>query len=320
VNSTTDWKEYNLVILNGITRINNNLGKAMNTALLQGQSICIFPGRTTNVGAMNEGLRQAADVQISGLDTAVQAASTLQQGSSLVRDIFERVPDNVQLPVANWHYIIRSGLTANQQSVLSFRNGDPFLARYTPTRGQLYICATSADLQSGNFPGSYFFAPFLYQMAIQSRAGDVYALTTGRQQAAYLPLNEAGDRNMIHLYATGVDAIPPQRASGSGVDVFVDQAVQQPGFYSLAAQGSDTTVIGLNADRTESQLQVWDIKTLQSQWKGDNVSWMTVADAESGSSQDSRGSFPLWKVCAILALLMLAAETYLLAGRRTANA
>ena len=38
-----DWKEYNLVILNGITHIDDPLGKALNAALQQGQTICIFP-------------------------------------------------------------------------------------------------------------------------------------------------------------------------------------------------------------------------------------------------------------------------------------
>ena len=151
-------------------------------AMQQGQSICIFPGKTSNLQALNDGLKQVGDIRITGTDTAVQTASSIQQGSALVRDLFEKIPENVQLPVANWHYIISAGLSANQQSVLSFRNGDPLLALYTPSRGQLYICATAADLQSGNFPGSYFFTPFLYQMAMQSSSSSIYAITLGAQQ------------------------------------------------------------------------------------------------------------------------------------------
>ena len=231
-----------------------------------------------------------------------------------MKDIFERVPENVQLPIANWHYIIRAGLSANQQSVLSFRNGDPLLAKYSPAKGQLYICATSADLESGNFPGSYFFVPFLYQMAIQSKGGDVYAITSGMQQAAYLPLNNAGERNMVHLYAPGIDAVPPQRPNGAGLDVYIDQAVQQSGFYNLSAAGGDTSVVALNQSRAESQLELWNINSLKSTWKGDDVRWLTTAEVSAKTKTGSWGSFPLWKVCAILALLMLAAETYLLAG------
>ncbi len=314
------WKEYNLVILNGITRIDDATGKLLADALQQGQSICIFPGRITNFQALNDGLKQVGDIRITGIDTAVQAASSLQQGSALVRDLFEKIPDNVQLPVANWHYIINAGLGANQQSILSFRNGDPLLARYTPTKGQLYLCATSADLQSGNFPGSYFFTPFLYEMAMQSGSSNIYAITAGAQQPVYLPLTNVSERNTVHLYGNGTDIIPPQRPNGAGIDLFVDQAVQQPGFYSLNAAGSDTTEIALNPDKRESQLEFKDIATLQKEWKGDNIKWLNISENGGITANEDSSNFPLWKLCVILALIMLAAETYLLAKPRLATA
>ncbi len=314
-----DWKEYNLVILNGVSRIDAGLGRMLNESLQMGQSICIFPGRTDNLQALNDGLRQVGDISITGIDTTAQTASALQQGSSLIRDLFEKIPENVQLPVANWHYIINAGLSANQQSVLSFRNGDPLLALYTPSRGQLYICATAADLQSGNFPGSYFFTPFLYQMAMQSSSSSIYAITLGAQQAVYLPLSNVAERNTMHIYGAGLDIIPPQRPNGAGLDVFADQVLQQPGFYSLAVPGADTTRLALNQDKKESQLDFRDIDALKKEWKGDNIKWLSIADGGSINTRET-GNFPLWKVCVILALVMLAAETFLLARPKLAVA
>lgn len=307
-----EWNNYNLIILNGITRIDETLGKALNEALQQGQSICVFPGRTANYQAINEGLKQVGDIHITAIDTAAQTATSLQQGSSLVKDLFEKIPDNVQLPTANWHYSISAGLNTNQQSVLSFRNGDPLLARYTPSRGQLYICATSADLQSGNLPGSYFFTPFLYQMAMQSSSSNIYAITAGAQSSVYLPLAQVSERNTLHMYSKGIDVIPPQRPNGAGVDVFAGQAVQRPGFYQLAATGSDSTTVAVNQDKAESELTYKNISTLKTEWKGDNVKW---PDLTAGGSLKgiAANSFPLWKVCVVLAVLMLFIETWLLA-------
>jgi hypothetical protein len=218
------------------------------------------------------------------------------------------------LPVANWHYIIESGLSANQQSILSFRNGTPLFASYTPSRGSLYITSSATDMESGNFAGSYFFVPFLYQMAMQSGGGSIYALTAGKNQPALIPFDNVNERNMVHVYGKGIDAIPPQRPAGNGVDVFVDNAVQQAGFYILSASGSDTAEIALNNDRAESELAIWDLGSLQSQWKGDMVHWLNIDNSGVSGTASPLGSFPLWKVCAILALIMLAAETYVLAG------
>ncbi|MBU3677132.1 MAG: hypothetical protein FGM54_08150, partial [Chitinophagaceae bacterium] len=90
------------------------------------------------LNAINQSLKQIGDIRYVALDTASQTVASLQQASNLVKELFEKIPDNVQLPLTNWHYIIQAGLSANQQSVMSFRNGDPFLAKYTPNRGALY--------------------------------------------------------------------------------------------------------------------------------------------------------------------------------------
>lgn len=315
-----DWKPYNLVIFNGITRIDEALGRKIADALQSGQTICMFPGRTANLQQINEGLKQVGDIQIAAIDTASQAASQLQQGSQLVKDLFEKIPDNVQLPTANWHYVINAGLSANQQSVLSFRNGDPMLARYTSSRGALYISATSADLSSGNFPGSYFFTPFLYQMAMQGGGGSVYAARAGSQEPVFVTLANVTERNTLHAYAQGTDLVPPQRPNGAGLDVYVGEILRNPGFYALTATGADTTQIALNQDKAESVPIFRDIAALQKEWKGDNVKWKEITAAGNITATGNSADFPLWKVCVILALVMLGIETFLLARKKKATA
>jgi hypothetical protein len=185
-----------------------------------------------------------------------------------------------------------------------------------PSKGALYLCATSADIEGGNFPASYFFVPFLYQMAAQSRGGDVYALTSGRQQAAFLPIHNSDERNMVHLYADGMDAIPPQRATGGGVDVFVDAATENPGFYRLAAPSGDSAVIALNGTRAYSNIDLWDMAKLRNEWPDKKATWQTPESAATSASGANSGELPLWKVCTILALILLAAETWLLSARK----
>lgn len=318
-NAPQDWRPFNLIILNGITNLPEAVGRQMQQALAAGHSICIFPAKTQELSGLNAALAYAGDIRITGLDTTSQAAASLQPGAELVRNVFESIPQNVQLPVASWHYEIAAGYPANSQSVLAFRNGDPLLARYAPGRGKLYLCATSADIEGGSFPASYFFVPFLYQMAAQSRSGDVYALTAGAQQAAFLPLPNSDDRNMVHLYAPGLDAIPPQRAAGGGVEVFVDAVAQAPGFYRLAAPSGDSALIALNGTRAYSSLELWDMAGLKARWPDKQATWQTPESATAAAS-GGRPEIPLWKVCAILALLLLAAETAVLLANRRADA
>lgn len=305
-----DWKHYNLVIINGITRLPAKLSEQILQALDQGQSVCIFPGKTDNISALNEGLGTIAGIRFEKRDTSVQTATNLQQGSELVREIFERIPDNVQLPTASWHYSTSAALAANQQSVLSFRNGEALFAQFTPSRGKLYLLTT--DLMSGNFAGSYFFVPFIYGMTTQSRSSDVFALTAGNLRPVFLPVSNDGERNMVHITKGPMDMIPPQRPSGAGLNVYLAGMISEPGFYNLVSTGRDTVAVALNPNRAESYLALWDLETLKQNWKAPYIYWQKPGDDAAGEQAVS--SFPLWKVCAILALFMLAAETFLLAG------
>jgi hypothetical protein len=313
----SSFADYNLVILSGVTRVETALATALGKAVRDGLSLTVLPGHTQNIGDLNAALSPLADLRIEGLDTAQQAATSLQSGADLVRDLFEAIPPNVQLPTAAWHYRLRGGLSSGGQSILSFRNGDPMLAQYAPGRGRLYVLTTGADAASGNFAASYFFVPFLYQMAAQSRGGDVYALTAGKGQPAFLPLTGADERLTVHVYGEGgLDAVPPQRPSGAGLDVFVDGAVQQPGFYRLSAGTSkDSAVVALNADRSESSLDVWTPEELKRTWSGTDATWNSPSTAKAPAGAGI-GGWPLWRVLAILALAFLAVETWMLVRTR----
>lgn len=313
------WKDFNLVILNGITTLPASIGQQLKDALASGQSVALFPGKTRQLSGLNDALQYAGDIRVAALDSVSTQLSRMQSGAVLIRDIFESIPDNVQLPTVVWHYQIQSGLTAGGQAALSFRNGDPFFIRYSSGRGNFYLCATTADLSGGNFPTSYFFVPFLYQMAAQSQGANVYALTAGKQQAAYVPLYNVGERNMVHLVAPGLDAIPPQNIVGGGVEVFVDVVQQHPGFYTLRAATGDSVVLGLNGTRAYSDLSLWDMKVLQKEWPDKAATWQTAETATGKGSGGNGAGLPLWKVCAILALILAFAESYLLLAKRNSS-
>lgn len=303
-----DWQQYNLIVLSGLTRLEDAQAEKINQALAAGQSVALFPAKTFQTTALSSGLNKIGGITINGMDTSRQMATSLQAGSPLVRDIFETIPQNAELPEALWHYRISASLGANMQPVIAFRNGDPLLAAFSPgQRGRFYLSAVSANLEGGNFPTSYFFAPFLYQMAAQSKGGDVYALTAGNNEAAFLPTRQAGERNMVRLLAPGMDAIPPQQPAAGGVLVYPDRVTAGTGFYTLAAPAGDTAVIGWNANRTESASALWDIAALKKETK--DAKW---EDATGSPVTATGNNWPWWKICAAIALVWLLGESWLL--------
>ncbi|HNB82784.1 MAG TPA: hypothetical protein PLP14_11825, partial [Chitinophagaceae bacterium] len=210
-------------------------------------------------------------------------------------------------------YVIQSAALSSEQKLFTFPNGDAFLSEFRCGNGKLYLCASSADQSSGNFPKSYWFLPLIYKMAYLNVSNPVYALTIGKNAIMQIPNTKTGNENIYHVSDPSVDAIPEQRSTGNQVMLNLNQAIQKSGLYSVYLPGSsDTVFVGLNYNRNESELKYHQIDELKknskiskAHWSGDQV----VMNAGWGQWQDG---MPLWKVCIILALFFLLCESLLI--------
>lgn len=306
------WPQYSLIILQNLSNITPGLQEAVKEALQRGQNILVFPGDITNTENFNQSLKAWGDISLGKEDTARQQVVSLQQAHPLLHDLFEKVPDNIQLPVTLKRYPIDASIAANQQALMSFRDGKPFLAQYSLMQGKLYLCASGLDDRSSNFALSYFFVPILYKMAVQSGGGNMYALSIGSNAPLWLPVAGSDDRKVWHLSRNSFDAIPSQRPSGIGVELFLNNTVKEAGFYRLYSEASkDSVLIGLNADRKESVLDYASRKSVESLFQG-KVNWLDDQMVRVHGWNTAQAPFPIWKICVIIALLCLVGETYLL--------
>lgn len=321
-NAPASWENYNLLIFQNVTALDPSLTDRISAALNAGQSICIFPGKDYRYTHIDQWLNGIAGIRVTGIDSAAKSVTTLYQGNPLLRDIFADIPENIQLPAVSWYYQTTSSLDANRQTVFSFQNGDPLLAQYSVSSGTVYFYASAIDASSGNFQSSYFFVPFLYRMASHSKGSDIYAATAGSAAPFYIPSGDADIRNPIRLYAPGTELIPRQHRTGAGISVQAANSIYTPGYYILTPGNTDTTLIALNQEVTASSLDFPEIAFWKKHWQGPGISWEDPEkDPAFPAAPGTSGRFPLWKVCLILALLMLVAETIiLLTGHRKKTA
>jgi len=308
-----EWKKQSLVILQNINIITPALELTVKERLDNGQNVLLFPGTGGNISQLNQSLKKWGDISLAETDTSAQQVMSLQQAHPLLQDLFEKIPENVQLPLVTKRYPINAGLTANQQSLMSFRDGKPFLAEYTPGPGKLYICAAPLDDRSSNFAVSYFFAPVLYKMAVQAGGNSVYAGTVGDNRPLWMPAGGDDSRKVWHMAAAGFDAIPPQRPAGSGSEIFAGSTAIHAGFYHLQHEAlADTVLIALNNNNMESRLEFAGRKQVADLFAPVKVNWLDEHSVNQAGWRQANAPFPLWKIAVILGLLLLAAETWLL--------
>lgn len=312
-----DWQQYGLVILQNINNCSPALEHTISAALQRGQNILLFPGANLNIASFNQSLKTIGDITFDAVDTSRQQVINLQESHPLLQDVFDKIPDNIQLPTTVKRYPITASMTANQQSLMSFKDGKPFLAQYSLGQGKLYICASPLDDVSSNFAVSYFFVPILYKMAIQSGSGNMYAINIGSANPLWLRVSGADNRNVWHVSAAGFDAIPSQHPNGVGVDLVLNKAITKAGFYTLYSDANkDTVHIGMNAGRAESVLDFGSKSEVEAIFEPSKVYWLDDRIIARNGWATAKAPFPFWKICVVLGLLCLVAETVLLLRKK----
>ncbi len=306
-------ENYALILISGLRTLPAAAFAALRPALQRGVPLIVFPQKTTDIQALEGSLRQLADLRISGIDTALQTAASLQSEAPLITEIFEATPPDMELPAAAWHYRVSAGYGAQGQSILSFRNGDPLLAGYATGSGKLYLLTTSVDAGAGSFGRSYFFAPMLHAVAVSAAGAATLAFTAGSGKSIFIPgAKEAGGREVIRMQGEGVEAVPLQKSAIGGMEIFPDGAVSGAGFYTLSGAGADTLLLALNASRQESVADNWTAAQLREGWPDKDATWRSPEQVKDGKGLNGAASVPLWKMVLTLALLLLAAETAVL--------
>ncbi|MBL7705473.1 MAG: BatA domain-containing protein [Taibaiella sp.] len=311
--SAGEWPDNNLVILQNIQQLSPELTDAVKKGLQNGQSFFLIPGNISNIASFNQQLNKIAPINFAAADTASTQIGAVQTEHALLKDVIATMPQNVQLPTVLRHYPISAGLSANQQSILSLKNGQPFLAQYSIDNGALYIIASSLEERSGNFVLSNLFMPLLYKMCAVSGAQSIYAINANSNQPVFIP-NQSANRTVFKATGPDAEVIPAQNAYGNGTNIFLGKAIDQAGFYTLKNESvADSTLVAVNANTLESELEAATKEALEQQLKPAKLSWeqsgAPMVSSATGNNTD------LWKWLVTIALLALIIETYFLLKR-----
>lgn len=308
-----DLNKYSLIIIQNLDFIPPASLELLAKELDNGGTVLLFPGQQANKESLNTALKSFGSINLGTLDTSRQQVSGLNENHPVWKDLFERIPKNIQLPVVQRRFPIHADLNANQQTLMSFQDGTAFLAQFTIGKGKLFLTSSPLDIHSSDFALSNFFLPTLYKMAIQSQGDQPAALHIGSESPLWIKSGTNTSRGVWHLKANNFDAVPEQRPSGAGIDIFIGKLSPSPGFYKLQQEGSsDSVLVALNVNRQESDIEYASQSEIENNFQPLKIKWIQQEKTLSGKWQMQNSSFPLWKILIVVALLCLIAETYFL--------
>lgn len=314
--STLNQKD--LVILFEVQDIPSGLSGELSSFVNNGGSVWLIPSAEANLNSYNSFLES---LNAGGLLNALEGdykVRTLNAEHPLYRGVFEKLPDNPDLPTTSRYFRYAKPLRSEADVLMGFPNGDGFLMGYRPGQGQFYALSVPLSGDNNNFVRHALFVTTALRMAELSQTTGLNAIPLGPDALFTIPPVTSSNEAVFRLISEDgtVDVIPRHQLRDGRLDITPGPEVRTAGNYLLLLGNDTLAAAGLNYTREESDLASFTSDEIEDVTGRNPQAGFRIFDGNSAQlvreiSQQSKGK-ELWRICLILVLVFLLLESLLL--------
>ncbi|MBD1392334.1 BatA domain-containing protein [Mucilaginibacter glaciei] len=307
---------YPVIVLSDIKSISAGLAQQLKTYVSKGGTLMVFPASDAELATYRGLLQPLGAAYPEKLITEATKVSAINLQSPVFKNTFEAFPQNPDLPLVKKYYTLASS-SRQGNYLMRLQTGQSIWEGYNSGKGKVYLSAVPLDESFSNLPVHALFVPIMFRVAILSGHDQPLFYTLGNNQPVETVAVQSTDKQLLKM-VKGPQAIIPdvQQQEGSTMLYLPDQ-LRETGLYELKKQDSLAAVIAFNDNRSESDLsyltdaQLRDLPVQKANvLNGDKLNTTNIGGTANSGLQ-------LWKLCIILALLFLVAETLLIRFYKT---
>jgi len=303
---------YSLVVLNGLKGPSSGLAQELKSYVSNGGSVVIFPNLDADKNNYSTFLRALNLPAVAELNTTATKVSSIELKHPLFKDVFETLPQNIDLPQVNRYFSFAESNTRNKENLLQLPAGKLFFARYPIGNGQIYLSATDLTNEDSNFAKHPFFVPLMYKIAFASAKEQPIYYTVMKDNVLESQKIDVGANQSLKLVADNFEVIPELRQTNGKTLLYVADQVKKAGFYTIKKADSTLAVVAFNDNRTESDMHYTAQEDLQKLFDKQQITFLnTKSDSIASAVAAKNNGTELWKLCLILTLVFLAIEIIL---------
>lgn len=307
-----------LVVLNGITNISSGLESEIVKALKNGVDLVLIPGEKLDISSFNKLASQIGLPDLGALQKQNIRCDYINSKSDIFNDVFEKIPDNIDLPNATAYFPLTGNKLVRQEKLVGLQNGESFLSSFVYKESRIYLFNALITKDLSNFSRHGIFAPVLYKMALNSGKQDKLYYEIGSSAPITVKQILVANESTFRIKSTkgNYEFIPEHRNSDGRTEIYVRDQIKHAGIYELYVGDSLIKPIAFNYNRLESDVNYFNEAELNQLLTNSGISKGTVLKAGSGDvsfsvSQLNEGK-QLWPIFILLTLLMLVTETLLI--------
>jgi hypothetical protein len=312
----TGLREQSLVILEQTEELSSGLVQELVQYVKQGGNLLIYPS-SSNATAYKNTLNTALGVSTFGQFSATKTEiSKLNLQHALFRNVFEKYPENINLPLITQYFRLDKNIIANKEVVMHMENGDDFLISHKVEAGNVFLLAVGLDDRFSNFQRHAIFVPTLYNMSLGSELQSQIYYSIGQENNINLHNIHISGDNVLDIKSRNNSFIPEIQRSAQGIQLSVHNQIKEADNYLLWDKDSVLMGLSFNYNRKESDMRfltVDEIKEYLSQYNDNHIRLLDIQNKSSAliEQQINNGSsFYFWFI--LVTLLALLAEGILI--------
>lgn len=313
----SDFKDYNLVVLSGIRKIDSQTSSKVREFLASGGTVWFLPeisGETDNYNNLLKSINVPVIQNV--IPYRVESGIALKQNRWL-QEVVVNVDKRLRLPYFNQSLRI-SPSSPDRTDLLNSVSGDLLISQFRVGNGSFVLSGFPLDEQVTDFMFHPLFIPICYRIANMSKKSSALYQVNGQNRpvSVHRAGLSAGEVVRLKNSKTNFETVPLQRAGVGSETVLFPGDVAQAGQYSVIA-GTDTLGnISFNYSRVESDLTCLPDSLIKKRLSesGWNISMNNNSLSTENSSEPAIDIAPkkVWYYFLVMALVALIAESFVM--------
>ncbi len=307
---------YPIIVLSDVKTVSAGLAQQLKTYVSKGGMLMVFPSVGADINSYKAFLQPIGAAYPTGLVEVPTKVASINLQSRIFKSIFETSPQNPDLPAVYKYYALNGG-TRQGEYLMKLKDGAALWQGSTLGRGWVYVAAVVLDEAYSNLPVHALFVPVMLRIALLSGHDQPLFYTAGNNEPIETVPLQSTEKQLVKLIKDNQTIIPEVKQQEGSTMLYLPDQLTETGIYDLKKQDSTAAVLAFNDNRSESDLSYLTSAELEKLFpKNAFLLNANKLNAESLTGAANLG-LQLWKLCIILALIFLAAETLLIRYYKT---
>ncbi len=307
------FQKQELIIIDDLIDISSGLQNELVKYVKGGGNLLIFPSINANKSSYNNLLGALKTDRLGEVQNGKKDVSRLNTDEFIFNEVYISSKRNIRLPATSINYNLISSQSSGKERLMTYRDGSPYLQKFTLEKGNVYLCASAMNDNANDLVrNAEVFVPMLYKMALSAGVRAPLAYTIGVDDV--IPFNSlAGAISERYVIKGPTEFIPGITSSGQLGYMDIRGQVTKSGFYDLTLEDEKVEALAFNYDRKESDVTYGELANVATQLGSQAKVLDNVAMADlSGYIAERNDGVRLWRWCLGLALLFLLLEILLI--------